>query len=350
MDADIALRLLLYLFLILLSGFFSGSETAMFSLARVQLMRLQEEGHPQAGLLTRLLDQPRRLIATIFIGNEFVNIGASALMASVAHHFLRHQGEVVVALASTGVSVLLILLLGEITPKNIAAKTVDRWALVAARPIWALALIMAPLRWSIERIADGVVHLVGGADDGQYQDRVGENEFLTMVDVVQKDGDLAEDEQQLIRRVFAFGDTRVSQVMTPAREIFAVSYNHGLGRILRSVRANHYSRVPVYRGSRKQIVGLLYAKDLVPMAHDEGAYAQRRLTDFLHPTYFVPKVTKCEQLMREFQRRRTHLALVVDEYGELAGLVTMEDLLEEMFGEITDEKEEPVQSTEGEDA
>jgi putative hemolysin len=350
MDADIALRLLLYLLLILMSGFFSGSETAMFSLARVQLMRLQEEGHPRAGLLNRLLAHPRRLIATIFIGNEFVNIGASALMASVAHHFLHEGGEVVVALASTGVSVLLILLLGEITPKNIAAKTVDRWALVAARPIWLLALVMAPLRWTIERIADGVVHLVGGADDGAPKDRVGENEFLTMVDEVQKDGELAKDEQQLIKRVFAFGDKRVSQVMTPARDIFAVSYNLSLGRILNAVRANHYSRIPVYRGSRKQIIGLLYAKDLVPMAHDEGSYSRRRLADFLHPTYFVPKVTKCEQLLREFQRRRTHLALVVDEYGELAGLITMEDLLEEMFGEITDEKEEPAPSPDEENA
>jgi putative hemolysin len=338
-DSDVILRLLLYFALLLMSGFFSGSETALFSLSPVQLIKLQSGGNPRAHLIRRLLDQPRRLIATIFIGNEFVNIGASALLASVAHHYLSQHGKVVVSLVSTAVSVTLILFLGEITPKNLAVRIVERWSLTAARPLWLLALVMAPLRWVIEKIADLVVYLVAAKVEPD-EAVVGEDEFLTMVDAVAEEGQIDESEQQLIRNVFEFGDRRVTEVMTPADKVFALSYNIPLSRIIAEVRGSIFSRVPVYHGTRDRIMGLLYLKDLIPVAYGLTR-SRRRLQDLLHPGYFIPKGTKCEQLFREFRRRRIHLALVVDEYGHFVGLVTMEDLLEEVFGEIKDEKELP---------
>jgi putative hemolysin len=333
MEAEIVLRVLLFFFLLALSGFFSGSETAMFSLSPVQLLKLEEDQHPRARLLRTLLDHPRRLIATIFIGNEFVNIGASALLATTTDRLFAGHGQVlVVTLISTAVSVTLILLLGEITPKN------------AARPLWLLSLVMTPLRFVIEKIADLVVHLVGqtpvGRGPGHSGHVLGEDEFLTMVDAVKEEGVIDESEQQLIHKIFAFGDRRVVEVMTPADRVFMLSYNLPMSRILSEVRASTYSRIPIYQGSRDRIVGLIYAKDLISIAFGQAGMG-RRLQDFLHAGYFVPKTVKCEQLFREFRRRKIHLSLVVDEYGHFAGLVTMEDLLEEMFGEIKDEKELP---------
>ena len=337
---EITLRLLLYFVMLLMSGFFSGSETAMFSLGPVHLMKWEEQGLPRTALVKSLLANPRRLIATIFIGNEFVNIGASALMASMANTYLKEHGEVVVAVFSTVVSVTLILFLGEITAKNLAVKLVERWALAAARPLWVLALVMAPLRVVIEKIADLVVHLVSSKVPETDQGTVGEDEFLTMVDVVKEEGELDASEHQMIHNIFQFGDRRVHEVMTPASEVFALNYNLPLKRILSEVRNSRYSRIPVYQGTRNRIAGVLYAKDLVAVAYDLNP-KQRRLRDLLHPGYFIPQSVRCEQLFREFRKRMTHQALVVNEYGKFVGLVTMEDLLEELFGEIKDEKELP---------
>jgi putative hemolysin len=339
-ESEIILRLLVYFALLLMSGFFSGSETAMFSLGPVQLIKFKEEGRPKAALVESLLENPRRLIATIFIGNEFVNIGASALMAGMTYHYLQQMGQWVVTLVSTAISVALILFLGEITAKNLAVRMVERWSFAAARPLWLLALVMAPLRWVIEKIADVVVRLVARRvpDEGSAA-TVGEDEFLTMVDVGTEEGQLDKDERELIHNIFSFGDRRVAEVMTPASKVFMLSANLPLSGILDKVRGSQYSRIPIYQTRRNLVVGLLHAKDLVSVAYGIGG--KRRLQDLLRQAYFIPKTVTCGQLFREFRRRMTHLALVVDEYGQLIGLVTMEDLLEELFGEIKDEKELP---------
>jgi putative hemolysin len=340
MEPEILLKLLLFLTLVVLSGFFAGSETALFSLAPVQLIKLEEEGHPRIALIKSLLGQPRRLIATIFIGNELVNIGAAALMASTTDRILTGRGQWLVTVVSTTVSVTFILFLGEIIPKNLAVRTMERWSSVAARPLALLAVVMAPLRFCIEKIADLVVRLVGRSVPAPTGARVGEDEFLAMVDAVREGGEIDESEQKLIHNVFQFGDRRVTEVMTRVDKVFALSANLTMSRILEEVRNNIYSRIPVYQGNRDRIVGVLFAKDLIPVAYRLDRRLPR-LQDLVHAGYFVPKTTKCEQLFREFRRRRTHLALVVDEYGHFVGLVTMEDLLEELFGEIVDEKELP---------
>ncbi len=340
MELELLLKLLLFLTLVLMSGFFAGSETALFSLGPVQLIKLEEEGHPRIALIKSLLGQPRRLIATIFIGNELVNIGAAALMASTTDLLLHRHAQWLVTIVSTAVSVTFILFLGEIAPKNLAVRLGERWSSVAARPLALLAVVMAPLRFGIEKIADVVVRVVGRSVPAPTGARVGEDEFLTMVDAVKEGGEIDESEQKLIHNVFQFGDRRVGEVMTSVDRVFALSANLTMSRILEEVRNNIYSRIPIYQGNRDRIVGVLYAKDLIPVAYRLDRRLPR-LQDLVHPGYFVPKTTKCEQLFREFRRRRTHLALVVDEYGHFVGLVTMEDLLEELFGEIKDEKELP---------
>jgi CBS domain containing-hemolysin-like protein len=340
MELEVVLRILLFFALVLMSGFFAGSETALFSLGHVQLLKLEEDGHPRAPLIRKLLSQPRRLIATIFIGNELVNIGGSAIMASTTARFMAGQPHWLVTVVSTGISVTLILFIGEITPKNLAVKVVERWSAVAARPLWLLALVMAPLRILIEEIADLVVRLLGKRVPPPTSGQVSEAEFLTMVDAVKEEGQLDASEQELIHRVFEFGDRRVTEVMTPVEKVFALSAHLSVNRVLQDVRGNIYSRIPIYHGSKDRIAGVLYTKDLFQVAYKLGRRPPR-LQELLHPAYFVPKTTKCAQLFREFRRRRIHLALVVNEYGHFVGLVTMEDLLEELFGEIRDEKELP---------
>ena len=339
MDSSIALRLIFFGALMLCSGFFSGSETALFSLSKVQLLRLREERHPAAPLLERLLSDPRRLIATIFIGNELVNIAASTIAATITDHYLRQLGPVAVVLISTAVSVPLILLLGEITPKNVALELGERWATLASRPLAALTTLFAPLRVVIQLVADATVRLLGrrAATLGPASG-VGEDEFRTAVEVARQEGEIDPGERQLIHRLLDFGDRAVTEVMTPADRIFALSYNLPLARVIEEVQKSQYSRIPIYEHDRNQVIGILLAKDLVRVARGLGT-ERRGLREMLRAPLFVPRSTKCEALLRDFQKRKTHLALVVDEYGHTLGLVTLEDLLEELFGEITDEKE-----------
>jgi magnesium and cobalt exporter, CNNM family len=339
MTSWVMLRLILLGALILCSGFFAGSETALFSLGKVQILRLREQRHPSAELLDRLLGDPRRLIATIFIGNELVNVGASTLAASVTEHYLRALGPVMVVLVSTGVSVPVILLLGEITPKNLALELGERWATLAAGPLSLLARAFTPLRVVVEGVADATVRILGRrAGEHGAASGMGEDDFRTAVEVARQEGEIDPGERQLIHRLLDFGDRTVTDVMTPAERIFALSYNLPLARVIEEVRKSHYSRIPVYEQNRDRVIGILLAKDLVRVAHGLGA-ERRGLREMLRPPLFVPRSTKCAALLREFQRRKTHLALVVDEYGRTVGLVTLEDLLEEVFGEITDEKE-----------
>ena len=347
MDSSIALRLIFFGALLLCAGFFSGSEAALFSLSKVQLLRLREEQHPAVPLLERLLADPRRLIATIFIGNELVNIGASTIAATIAEHLLRPLGPVPVVLISTAVSVPVILLLGEITPKNVAIELGERWATMASRPLLALTTLFAPLRIVVQLVADATVRLLGRRDAALgHGTGVGEDEFRTAVEVARQEGEIDPGERQLIHRLLDFGDRAVTEVMTPADRIFSLSYNLPLARVIEEVQKSQYSRIPIYEHDKNQVIGILLAKDLVRVARGLGA-ERRGLREMLRPPLFVPRSTKCEALLRDFQKRKTHLALVVDEYGRSLGLVTLEDLLEELFGEITDEKERRRRSVTG---
>lgn len=336
--SDVLLRLILFGFCLICCAFFSGSETALFSLGRVKLARLREEQHPKASLVERLLGDPRRLIATIFIGNELVNVAGATLMASVLARYEHVFSPVTLVLLSTAISVPLILLLGEITPKNIAQQTSMNWALRVARPLDLLANLFAPLRLVVEAIADGTIRLVGRrVPIAQPPTDVAEGEFRTLVEVARHEGQIDPRERHLIHRVLELGNRTVAQVMTGAEKMFALSAVLPMARILEEVRGSTYSRVPIFEGTRDHIIGILHAKDL--LGARRGLPGERRIRELLHEPFFVPPRARCDWLLREFRRQRFHLALVVDEYGHAIGLVTLEDILEEVFGEIVDEKE-----------
>jgi putative hemolysin len=206
------------------------------------------------------------------------------------------------------------------------------------------------VRVFLQSIASAVLTIIG-ARPMTREEGLREEEFRSLVDVGSEEGELQVAERRLIHNVFEFGDTTVGKVMTPAEKVFALPYEMPLGRMVEQIGGERYSRVPIYKTAKAargsdgkrpargamEVVGILLAKDLT--GYFWGALEGHTVQDLLHPVLFVPRTTKCDQLFREFQRKRTHVALVVDEYGRLAGLVTMEDLLEELFGEIADEKE-----------
>jgi putative hemolysin len=336
-------RLLAIGFLLFGAAFFAGAESALFSLSKVSRETLASRGDAASKRVLVLLARPRRLIVTLIVCNELINMSSSSIAATVTAHLAPGLRESVQVALTTAVMVPLILLVGEMTPKSLALRIGEPWAKAVSRPLLVFEWVVAPVRFLLQGVAFGVVTLLGGRPL-KPQSGLREEEFRALVDVGSEEGELEIAERRLIHNVFEFGDTTVGKVMTPADQVFALPYEMPLGRMVEAIAAQRFSRVPIYRagrGARRsgplEVVGTILAKDLVGYAGSglEGHTIQ----DLLHPALFVPRTTTCDRLFREFQRKKTHMALVVDEYGRMAGLVTMEDLLEELFGEIADEKE-----------
>ncbi len=336
--ADLSPALIAVAALLCASAFFSGTEVAMFSLRRVDRRQLEKSQRRVDKLVWKLVSRPRRLIATLLIGNELVNVSISAAMGSVGGSLFAGSGDLTAVFLTTVITLPLVLLMGEITPKTIAIKTAMGWSRTAARPLWLFGVVVYPIRLVVR----GVVYLMlmpfkvhGSA--ASHEREMGEDEFKALVDAGSAEGEILARERRLIHKVFEFGDKRVAEVMMPASQAFLLAYNLPLSRILTEVSQRGFSRVPIYHKSPDNILGILYAKDLVLLG--TGLTAPRRLGELLHEPLFVPRNMRLEKLFETFKERKIHMAIVVNEYGKFAGLVTMEDLLEELVGPIRDEKE-----------
>jgi putative hemolysin len=345
-------RLVAFFALLIGSFFFSGSETALFSLSRVHRQALGRKEDNVSRRIVAMLAQPRRLIITVIVCNELLNITNASLAATLTERLLPRLGENGRVLVATAFTLPLILLIGEMTPKTLAIRIGEPWARIVSAPLQLCAWLIAPVRVVISGISSALLFVLG-ARRPEVEAGVREEEFRALVDVGSEEGELQVAERRLIHNVFEFGDTPVGKVMTPAEKVFALPYETPLGRMVEAISEQHYSRVPIYRSGRPErqdpkargagrraaleVVGIIHSKDLV--TYKSKGLEGHTVQDLLHPPFFVPRATACDRVFREFQRRRTHMALVVDEYGRLLGLVTMEDLLEELFGEIADEKE-----------
>lgn len=330
--------LLLLLALVSASAFFSGSEVALFSLRRVDRQKLARREHSSDRLVLRMISQPRRLIATLLIGNELVNVSVGAVMAGMVPHLFPDRSELQLALIATLLALPLLLLFGEITPKTVAIKTPMGWARRCARPLWLFGFIVSPIRVVVRVLADLVMRPFHGHTFSNVPTELSEEEFKTLVDAGMAEGEVDVGERRLIQRVFEFGDKTVDQIMLPRTKIFALAYDLPAARLVAEVARGGYSRVPIYQKSLDSIRGIIYAKDLV--VQGTGLSAPRKLSELLHEPLFVPRTVPIERLFRLFKQRKVHMAIVVNEYGRVVGLVTMEDLLEELFGEIADEREQ----------
>ena len=326
MESALLVQLLLIGILLVCAAFFSGSEAALFSLNTVQVERFRERGGVVGRLIASMLQRPTTLIITFVVGKAMVTVALAVTATSLALMLYGEGGEYLAIVGAT-----IILLVCELTPKNIGLRYPETIVRLVAWPIQVVAYALAPVRWSLRKLVDAVM--------GEHVERPialsTTDELKTLVDLSEDEGIIDQEERNLIQRVFEFGGHRVSQIMTPRTDIFALEVSEPLATALPKIKDNRFSRIPVYEGSTDQIIGILFAKDLLPYSrHPEP---EVKVRDLLHPVFFVPESKRIDDLLREFQRNKVHMAIVVDEFGGVSGLATMEDALEELVGEIVDE-------------
>ncbi len=324
LSADaIGYQLLLLLCLFALSAFFSSSETAIFSLQSYDLELLRELSRT-GRLLDRLRQTPQRLLATILMGNELVNVTLSSVAAALVVTFApRHPWLNVVLVLP------LLVLFGEVLPKSLALRVPRRWALAVCRPLLVITTIIGPLRWVVTRIA-GVFTRLFGVSPSHRSQGLQEDELRTLVDMGREQGS--------INAVFELDDLPVGRIMTPRADLIMLDLRAPWSEILATVREHALSRIPVYLHDRDNVVGILMAKDLLRFLGRPPPNL-RQVRQVLHPPYYVPTFKRADELLEEFRKHRVHMALVVDEHGSTAGLVTLDDLLGELLGELQDESD-----------
>ena len=333
MDSRIVPELIGLGVLILISALLSGAEAAYFSLGRTRLRELAEQQGQTPGPLAPLLAQPHDLLVTLLVGITVVNIGASALAAAIAGQIFGSTG---LAIAIAGM-VFLLTVFGEVLPMTLAVEHPLHFAAWVNRPVAWLSVLLRPIRAGLGAFTAITLRLVG-SERQAGRPEISEEELRTLVDVGAREGVVERSEREMIHRVFELEDTLVRAVMVPRPDMFCLDVATEPVLLLPQLREQLHSRVPVYEDTVDQIVGVLYTKDLLPYL--DGLPAGFDLRQHLHPPYFVPESKRADALLREFQAKKLHLAIVVDEYGGTAGLVTLEDLLEELVGEIRDEYDE----------
>ncbi|RAL21612.1 hypothetical protein DL240_12200 [Lujinxingia litoralis] len=338
MDVVIAEAIGIFVCLIC-SAYFSGSETALTSLSEGQTERLIEEDGINSLRLWR--EKPLVVLTSILIGNNIFNITASALATDLAARVLGGTSASQWAIpVAVGATTFLLLTFGEITPKTLAKVRNQQVARLVMWPMRLPVMLFAPVTFFFNKLAAGVMRLVGGSVD-EKQPYATSDEIQYMIDVGSREGQLTEDRERLLRSVFEFPDTVVREIMVPRTDMVAIPEDTTLERVLEVLMECGHSRIPVYRETIDDIVGLFYAKDVIQLMASGQEFELSRL---LRRTYFVPATKRIADLLTEFQINRIHMAVVVDEFGGTAGLITLEDIIEEFFGDIQDEYDaEPAQ-------
>jgi magnesium and cobalt exporter, CNNM family len=318
----------------------AASETAITRTSRVRAYHLVEEGRRGARALQRITDNPPPFLNVVLLLTMLATVGGTTIAADLAHRHLHHFAELI----ATVVMTLLLFVFAEVTPKTFAIQQTDRVALRVAPIVTALTPVFGPVARVLLKVAN-VIMPGRGLPQGPY---VTEQEIKTMAEVASEEGQIEEEEQELIHSIFEFGDTIVREVMTARPDIVAIEDDRPLEDVMDLVFQHGYSRIPVYHEDLDTIAGIIYAKDVLKAIRQNGG--DSKVTDLVRPARFVPESKKCAELLREMQRKKFHIALVTDEFGSISGLVTLEDLLEELVGEITDEydRDEPVMIPVGE--
>ncbi|MFO7494500.1 MAG: hemolysin family protein [Desulfobacterales bacterium] len=315
-------QILILVVLLFLSGFFSSAETALFSISKVKARHIGKMEGQTNVLIMRMKEDPHRLLATILIGNNLVNIGGSSLATAFALNLFPDKAVGIV----TGVMTFLILVFGEILPKSIATRNNILISKIVIFPIFWLSILFFPLI----KFLDFIPKLTGKIKKTPTGT---EEELMTFVEVVEEEGEIKEEEKELIHNIFEFDDTNAYEIMTPRADMYVIDVEEEL-RVEEIIKSG-FSRIPVIQGDIDHVVGILNIKDLfMQQTTCSGTLDVRKL---MQPPYFVPENKKLDSLLRQFKRRKSHQAIVVDEHGGVAGLITLEDVLEEIVGEISDE-------------
>ncbi|WP_432822424.1 HlyC/CorC family transporter [Trichloromonas sp.] len=321
-------RLIILGVLFLLSAFFSGSETALMAIDRLRVKYLVQKKRRGALLLEALLEHPDRLLGAILIGNNLVNIAISVLATGLFVHRYGERGELVTILVLTP----FLLLFSEISPKSYAAKYPEKMSFMVLRPILAVVWLLSPVIWVVTGFSRLITRLLPG--ESGVRPIISEDEIRTMISVGEQTGVVAKNQRRMLHGVFELSQTRARDVMIPRTEVVGIDVGSSFADVLPLVQQSRHSRFPVYQGSLDNIIGIIHSKDILASIDQPEAFS---LEQAVRPPYFVPESKRIETLLQSFRKRRIHLAVVVDEYGGVEGIVTLEDIVEEIVGEIQDE-------------
>ncbi len=332
MDSSYTGQIVLLIVLLILSGFFSMSETALMALSKIRIRHLVEEGVKGAKLVEKLTENPNKLLGGILIGNNIVNIGASSIATSLAVRIFGADSDMAIAI-STGVMTVLVLIFGEITPKSIAKQKSEQVALKVSKPIQFCVGVFKPFVIIFTTISSIFIKILG-ADPKATEPFITEEELKTMVGVSEEEGVLEDVEKEMIFNVFDFADSQVKDVMIQRVDVTAIDINDDYKEILRVIKEEQFSRIPVYDDSIDNIIGVLNVKDLIIAGERKGEF---KVKDYMREAFFTFEFKKITELFNEMKKTRNHLAIVLDEYGGTVGIVTIEDLIEEIVGDIEDE-------------
>jgi len=316
---------------LVLSAFFACCEAAFFSLSKLKIDHLKTRKGPRGQLVASLLENPRQLLTVIYAGNELVNVAAAAVVTSVSIHLFGNAG---VGYA-IGIGTFLILVFGEITPKTFILTHAEGYALGVAPLLRIFSRVIKPLNLVLSAIASLAVRMFV-PKKVSLREELTEDEIKTIVSVGEYEGVIEKGEKVLIQNIFEFGDTTASEIMTPKNDIFSLDVHTPVPEIIERTQKSLFSRIPVYEESRDNIIGVLYMKDILRL--NISGKKDLTLRQMLHPAFIIPESKKVDDLLRDFKVRKVHLAVVYDEYGGLQGIVSLEDVLEEIVGEIEGER------------
>ena len=330
-----SIQIILLVILLVGSGFFSASETALMSLSRIKIRHMEEDGVRGAKLVGSLLEDSNRLLTSILIGNNIVNIAATSITTSLFTTTLGLGAEGVAA--ATALMTVLVLIFGEITPKTISANTPEKVSLMVAKPIKLFMIILKPVV-GIFNIITKIIFKLLGVDDNGVRPFITEEELKTMVNVSHEEGLLEIEEREIINNVFEFGDMQAKEAMVQRLDIVAIDMEDSYEEIIELFKTEKLSRMPVYEETIDDIIGILNIKDIIFLSDEE--VDDFDIKKYIRDPFFTYEFKKITQLLEEMKKDKSQMAIVVDEYGGTAGLITIEDLVEVIVGDIEDEYDE----------
>jgi putative hemolysin len=332
--------------LILANAFFVAAEYALVTARRTRMIELHHQGNKRARAVLRITSDPPQFIAAMQLGVTLTSLGIGALgEQALAHKFEDWMATILAVLLAYVILTFAHVVIGELVPKGVALGHAEGTALWVSAPVRGFFSLFAPFVWVLRRATDAVLHLLGLEAPGAERDPLSEAELRMLLSRSSEEGEIEHEEQQMIDKVFVFGDKDVADVMVPRPEVVAVSAALPTEEALASVLDSPFTRYPVYRESLDDIIGVLHVRDLFTAVHDRGL-ADVRLGEIVRAAYIVPETKDLASLLQEFRKTNNHFAVVVDEYGGTAGIATLEDLLEEIVGEIEDEFDVPEEQIE----
>ena len=330
MDPSDVTQIIILIILLLLSGFFSSAETALMTANKIRIRALADEGNKRAATVLKITEDPGKLLSAILIGNNIVNLSASSITTTLVYGLAGPA----VAIA-TGILTIFILIFGEITPKTMASIHAEKMSLIYAPIIYWIMKLMTPIIFIINGMS-GLVFLLIGVDPNARNDQMTETELRTIVDVSHEDGVIEEEEKEMIHNVFDLGDAKAKDVMVPKINVTFADIDMTYDELIHLFREDKFTRLPVYEGSKDNVVGTINMKDLLLYDTDKDF----TIRDFLRKPHFTYEFKDISELLAEMRTSSFNIAIVLDEYGETAGIITLEDILEEIVGEIHDEYDE----------